>query len=218
MKVSEIFLSIEGEGSRAGLPCVFVRLHGCNLRCSYCDSMYAVEGCDYFEMSVDEIVSKVNSFGVGRVTITGGEPLIHKDVLNLIETLCKSNEVNVETNGAVSISSITSIPAHSEGKLIVTMDWKSYSSNMSHKMIEDNLRLLSSKDVLKFVVGTFEDLQQMFDLLKDNELLCNIYVSPVFGEIEPCDIVKYILDNGLFSCHVQLQLHKFIWDKDKRGV
>ena len=119
MKVSEIFLSIEGEGSRAGLPCVFVRLHGCNLRCSYCDSMYAVEGCDYFEMSVDEIVSKVNSFGVGRVTITGGEPLIHKDVLNLIETLCKSNEVNVETNGAVQFHQLLLSPLIPKASLLL---------------------------------------------------------------------------------------------------
>lgn len=215
MKVSEIFLSVEGEGSRSGLPCVFVRLHGCNLRCSYCDSMYAVIGDDYKEMTVKEISDAVNSYNIHRVTITGGEPLIHEDIIDLITSLKKNNEINIETNGAVDIRCLDSFL---RDEVFVTMDWKSLSSKMSHTMLESNLPLLSRNDVLKFVVGSEEDLNQMKDIVENQSLDCQIFVSPIFGQIDPADIVEFLLNNHLTSCRIQLQIHKLIWDKDRRGV
>ena len=153
MKVSEIFKSIEGEGLRTGLPAVFIRLHGCNLRCSYCDSMYAVEGSDYKQMSVAQILDAVKEFsGITHVTLTGGEPLIHQDVEDLLSLLSSNGyQVNIETNGTVPRK------WHFPG-LFYTMDWKCKSSGMSAKMKMENLETLGANDVLKFVVGTTEDL------------------------------------------------------------
>ena len=126
MKVSEIFKSIEGEGLRTGLPAVFIRLHGCNLRCSYCDSMYAVEGCDYKQISVAQILDAVKEYGdITHVTLTGGEPLIHPDVEDLLCQLSGNGyRVNIETNGTVPCK------WHFPG-LFYTMDWKCKSSGMS---------------------------------------------------------------------------------------
>lgn len=222
MRVSEIFLSIEGEGIRAGLPSVFVRLHGCNLRCSYCDSMYAVEGDDFSEMSVSDIVEAVNQYRVGRVTLTGGEPLIHKDVESLVLELLKNNEVNIETNGSVDLYDILDAveSAKLRDKLIITMDWKSVHSEESNRMVPHNILNLESQDVLKFVVGSEVDLRQMQDVLEHEgtKTNCNVFVSPVFGEIDPATIVDYVLKYHMNDVRVQLQIHKMIWDPNKRGV
>lgn len=220
MKVSEIFLSIEGEGIRTGYPAVFIRLFGCNIACSYCDSMYSVVGDNYTEMTVDEIIDEVDTKypGVDKVTITGGEPLVHEHVAELICKLGENHEINIETNGAVSLEPLRKITGRINPGVIVTMDWKSISSGMSSKMIKENLDLLTHQDVLKFVVGTDEDLLQMKNLLLNNRINCSIFVSPIFGQIEPADIVKFILDNKLYYCRVQVQLHKIIYDPNMRGV
>ena len=154
MKVCEIFKSIEGEGLRTGQAAVFVRLHGCNLRCSYCDSMYAVEGSDFWFMNVGEILAAVETYrtetGVKCVTLTGGEPLIHMGVEELLTALSEAGfEVNVETNGTVPCK--WRLPG-----LFYTMDWKCKSSGMSDRMKMENLATLCKDDVLKFVVGRFE--------------------------------------------------------------
>lgn len=224
MKINEIFLSIEGEGKRTGLPAVFIRTFGCQLCCPYCDTQYACKGEDYKEMSVDNIVDEVLTYGVNRVTFTGGEPLIQPDADELINRLrVEGIEVNVETNGAVPLMD----SAFRSNSYFYTMDWKSISSGMSDKMIPDNLYKLGEQDVLKFVVSTEEDLNQMKDILSqlEKELLSygakiefQVYVSPIFGEIEPKELVEYVLKNHLNNVHVQVQLHKVIWDPDKRGV
>ena len=215
MKINEIFLSIEGEGKRTGLPSVFVRTHGCDLKCSYCDSYYACVGDDYTDMSVDKIISKVLSYGVPRVTLTGGEPLIHNASNYIIHELARRGlEVNVETNGHNKLDALEDRSLN----YFYTMDWKSISSNMSNYMLEENLSRLTEEDVLKFVVGSMSDLDQMLDVLSTHNLVCQVYVSPVFGKIDPKDIVKYVLDHKLNNVHVQVQLHKVIWDPDKRGV
>ena len=166
MKINEIFLSIEGEGKRTGLPAVFIRTFGCQLSCPYCDTQYACKGDDYKEMSVDDIVDKVLSYGVDRVTFTGGEPLIQPDADELINRLRVGGiEVNVETNGAVPLMD----SAFRSNSYFYTMDWKSISSGMSDKMIPDNLYKLGEQDVLKFVVSTEEDLNQMKDILSQLE-------------------------------------------------
>lgn len=214
MLVNEIFSSIEGEGIRAGYPVTFIRLYGCNLHCSYCDTRYSCEGGEFTKMSVEEILDKVAELGFYRVTLTGGEPLIHRDVNDLIHTLVRAGyEVNIETNGAVYVEPYVHSP-----KTIITLDYKSISSGENGKMWLSNIGLLRKKDVLKFVVGSQEDLDDMRRILIEKHPICNIYVSPVFGKIEAKDIVEYIKEYKLENCRVQLQMHKFIWDPQTKGV
>lgn len=223
MRVSEIFASIEGEGIRAGYPAIFIRLFGCNIRCTYCDSQYACTGNDYKEMTVQDIVDAVHEFDdqyhISRVTLTGGEPLLQEpEVYELIEVLTTQDyEINIETNGAVSIQNV--MTTGDPKNIIVTMDWKSVSSGMSEFMLVDNLQYLRKQDVLKFVVGTNEDLDQMLSVLnRFSDLPCSIFVSPVFGQISPATIVEYMLSHKLSDVRIQLQIHKYIYDPNMRGV
>ena len=233
MKVNEIFKSVEGEGLRTGLAAVFVRLHGCNLRCSYCDTMYAVEGNDYRQMTVDEVVAAVESYrsecGVDAVTLTGGEPMLHAEVDDLLRSLSeKGFRVNVETNGTVPCK------WHFPG-LFYTMDWKCESSGMSAKMRMENLETLGAEDVLKFVVGSVEDLEETARVVdelhqrkthacvdgKTSNTMPHIFVSPVFGKLEYEKIVEWMLSEKVMvqnNARFQVQLHKVIWDPDMRGV
>lgn len=226
MKVVEIFKSIEGEGIRAGLPATFIRLYGCNLHCSYCDSQYACTSGEYSEMSIPDIILAVESHGLDRVTLTGGEPLAHKGVQDLLDALSfHGYMVNVETNGSIDLSCFR-FNKYDSDEVVITMDWKSKSSGMSDHMLKSNLARLSEADVLKFVVGSQKDLEQMKDVLtmydeilhQNEQNACHVYISPVFGQIEPKEIVKFILDNGFQNVRIQLQLHKIIWDPNERGV
>lgn len=215
--VSEIFSSIEGEGKRTGYMSIFIRLTGCNLRCSYCDTKYAqVQGRDDSEvLSIDELIDRIKIFPWKRITLTGGEPLLH-DVRDLLWRLCVAGyEVNIETNGAVPL--LKERPAN----VFFTMDWKCPSSGENLKMLENNLFRLKSYDVLKFVVGNIEDLTEMKRIIRKYRGFYNrplFYVSPVFGEIKPADIVDYIKQNKLTDVCVQVQLHKIIWNPNERGV
>ena len=215
--VSEIFYSIEGEGKRTGYLSVFIRLTGCNLRCSYCDTKYAqIQGKDDTEvLTEDEVIARVNSFKCRKVTLTGGEPLLH-DVQSLVTKLSKLGyEVNIETNGAVPL--LKERPAN----VFFTMDWKCPSSGENLKMLENSLFRLKSYDVLKFVVGNIEDLTEMKRIIHKYRGFYNrplFYVSPVFGEIKPADIVEYIKQNKMTDVCVQVQLHKIIWNPNERGV
>lgn len=214
MKVVEIFKSIDGEGKRAGLPTTFIRLYGCNLRCSYCDTRYGCENNNYKELSIKEIIDIVTKLEVKNITLTGGEPLISSDSPQLINELCdRGYIVNIETNGSVDISNINK-------KAFITIDYKCPSSNMESYMNMNNFTLLRSEDVCKFVVGSIEDLNKAKEIIKDYDLenKCQVYLSPVFNNIKPKDIVKFILDNKLYNCKVQLQLHKYIWNPEERGV
>lgn len=227
MKVCEIFKSIEGEGLRTGEAAVFVRLHGCNLRCSYCDSMYAIEGNDYKQMSVDDIVDAIVAYraesGVQCVTLTGGEPLLHAGVDELLQILCdKGFKVNIETNGTVPCK-------WQNSHLFYTMDWKCKSSGMSDKMRIENLATLDHNDVLKFVVGSTEDLYETENIVarlsaikgQGPDKMPHIFVSPVFGTLTYESIVEWMLSSRTMTendARFQVQLHKVIWDPDKRGV
>lgn len=216
-KVNEIFLSIDGEGVRTGLPTVFIRLYGCNLKCSYCDTRYSCENNEYTEMPLMDILEKVLSYGVPRVTLTGGEPLIHEGVKDLINSLVANDiEVNIETNGAVDLDDFWEYKYNS--KVIFTMDYKCASSGMEDKMKLWNLKLLQPKDVIKFVVSNYNELEKMEYILEESECKAQPYVSPVFGAIEPKELVEYILDNKLNNVKVQVQLHKIIWNPNMRGV
>lgn len=213
-RVSEIFTSIDGEGIRAGYPVTFVRLHGCNLACSYCDSTYATQGDDYKLMSMEEIINEVYSKGLCKVTLTGGEPLNNEYAYDLVlELRTRGYEVNIETNGSLPIYRFSYL-----NNTIITMDYKCKSSGMTDKMDVDNFMYLRGQDVLKFVVGDMEDLHQMSDILNKYHIYCNIFVSPVYGKIDPKDIVEYLLENNLENVRLQLQMHKIIWDPNMRGV
>lgn len=223
MKISEIFLSIEGEGIRTGAPAVFVRLFGCNLRCSYCDSMYAVEGSDFQEMSPADVFEKVKSFNTQYITLTGGEPLIHKDVEVLLKMLDDEDfKINIETNG-------TQPKPFGYKNVFCTMDWKSISSGMQPKMKMENLMTLGEDDVLKFVVGTVKDLQDASRVvsLMETEFTARkaklpaFYVSPIFNTMKYEDMVNWILSDDTMrqnNVRFQVQLHKIIWDPNARGV
>lgn len=219
MKVVEIFKSIDGEGKRAGLPTTFVRLYGCNLRCSYCDTKYSYDdNSSVMNMTPYDILERVKMYGVKSVTITGGEPLIHKDIDILLELLITEGfNINIETNGAVDLLPFVAnfAFAHSSGQLFFTMDYKCPSSGCENEMILSNIKLLKPSDVLKFVVETEEDLGRAQSISKN----CNaqVYVSPVFGKIDLAEMTSYVIDH-IPDAKVQLQLHKIIWDKNERGV
>lgn len=197
-----------------------------------CDTLYAVDPQTeedkenaFVTMTPDEILSKCKEFGLTKITFTGGEPLIQKDAPELVALLLDNGyEVNIETNGAVDLKEfndkLVDVLANDEtlNNLIYTLDYKCPSSGMEDKMILDNIDYLNDIDVLKFVVGTQEDLDKMKQIVEQYTPECNIFVSPVFGQIEPKDIVQYILDNNLRNVRVQLQLHKIIYPVDMRGV
>ena len=219
MKVVEIFKSIDGEGIRAGLPVVFVRLYGCNLNCSYCDTPYShtTEQDKAVEMDPGEIIDQIIDSGIPRVTITGGEPLIHQDVEKLIDGLIKYGiEVNVETNGTRPIP--VKYQAGERRLLFFTMDYKCPSSGMESAMNIENLNTLKNCDVLKFVVGCKNDLDAAHSVINSLQSDPQIFFSPVFGKIEPSEIVDYMMEEKMWNCRVQVQLHKIIWDPNERGV
>ena len=210
LRVNEIFDSIEGEGKRAGSLVTFIRLTGCNLRCSYCDTQYAFNEGELF--SVSKIAEQVNRH---RVTITGGEPLMQDNIRFLLDAL-HGHEVNIETNGSIDIEPFFCYP-----QVFFTVDYKCYTSCMSSAMLSKNFDILRKRDVLKFVIGSTIDLEQARRFYtKHYNVLRNriIYVSPVFGQIEPVKIVEYIKENKLYNWRVQIQLHKVIWPPDTRGV
>lgn len=226
MKVIEIFDSIDGEGIRTGQPCTFIRLAGCNLRCSYCDTLYSLFGeaepCEYTEMNADEILDKINT-RFNRVTLTGGEPLFHKDADKLVaELLVKGVEVNIETNGAVDIAEFSKKIPQSD-RLFYTIDYKLPSSGMSNKMIWENFLSLSPNDVIKYVVGSEEDVALMISVTKKlknhYEKMPHIFIGAVYGMYDAQKLVDVIMSEpALCDARFQVQLHKIIWDADKRGV
>lgn len=219
-KVAEIFTSINGEGTRAGELAVFVRLCGCNLRCSYCDTMWAnSENASYTEMTACEIRKAVLETGVKNVTLTGGEPLKAEYAKELLEELLQDDSISaeIETNGSISIKEFDSI----SNRPIFTIDYKLPSSGMEDKMlIAENMPYIKEKDCMKFVAGSEEDLIKAAEIIEKYDLTkrCHVYLSPVFGKIDPAFMVEFMKERKLNGVRLQLQLHKFIWDPNKRGV
>lgn len=223
MKVVEIFESIDGEGKRAGLPTIFIRLYGCNLKCSYCDTAYGCEGDHYAIVSIQEIVDVVKTMGATSITITGGEPLIHPGAKGLIKTLLDEGYwVNVETNGTVDVDDVRNEIGGTKGtgvsKLFFTVDYKCPCSGMEKHMNTEMFSKLRSTDVVKFVVGSEADMDRALEVLEEMQTKAEVYFSPVFGSIQPAAIVDYILKHKLYNCKVQVQLHKVIWNPETRGV
>ena len=220
MRIAEKFISINGEGTRAGELAVFVRFTGCNLRCSYCDTMWANEpGCPYEDMSPVQICDYVRSTGIKNVTLTGGEPLLQKDMGELIGLLIKECgvRVEIETNGAVDLRPFSELP---EGRPVFTMDYKLPSSGCEDRMIAENFSVLEKEDMVKFVSGSRADLERAGEIIEKYGLLdrCHVYFSPVFGKIEPAEIVDFMLNKRMNKARIQIQMHKVIWDPNERGV
>lgn len=209
MKVSEIFYSIQGESYFAGRPCTFVRLSGCNLRCSYCDTRYAYQ--EGIEVSVEEVVAEAERYGCTLVEITGGEPLLQPETPLLAEALIeKGYTVLVETNGSLDIRVLPS-------RAICIMDLKCPSSGMSDKMDFRNLDALDEKDELKFVIQDRSDyVWAKQTLLKFPLRPWRVSFSPVFGVLPLEELASWLLEDRL-EVRLQPQLHKCIWPDASRG-
>ena len=216
--VVEKFVSINGESVRAGEPAVFIRFRGCNLNCTYCDTSWAnTSKAPAQMMEADEIAAYVAETGIKNVTLTGGEPLLQKDIYELIECLMKNgSRVEIETNGSVSIKELSQKPY----RAVFTLDYKLPCSGMEAHMLTENYEYLCADDAVKFVSGSISDLERAAQIIENYKLTekCRVYLSPVFGSIEPAQMVEFMLEHKLNDVRLQLQLHKFIWDPNRRGV
>lgn len=213
--VSEIFYSIQGEGTNAGKPCVFIRLKGCNLRCCWCDTVYAQDAEENEEFTNAKIIyDQIRQYKCQFIEFTGGEPLLQRDVIAFMEFLCDEGyQVAIETNGTISISPI-------DKRVIKIVDIKCPSSGMSQFINFDCLLELGKNDDIKFVISNKEDFLWAKSIVKlyNLENVCNsILFSPVYNFLEPKILAKWILEEHL-KVRLQLQLHKYIWGADIRGV
>ena len=210
MKVCEIFTSIQGESSYAGLPCTFIRLSGCNLRCSYCDTEYAYNAG--MELTEDEIINELSLVGVNLVEITGGEPLLQEGAHHLIERLLNDgHRVLVETNGSQSIKDIDS-------RAVIILDIKTPGSGMVSEMDFSNLDYLKPADEVKFVITGRGDYEWARDLMEERSLheKCVVLFSPVCEALPAKNLVKWIIEDRL-DVRLNLQLHKYIFDGEKES-
>ena len=224
LQISEIYLSIQGESSYAGLPCVFVRLTGCDLRCTYCDSAFAFTGGK--RMTLGDIIGRVEALGCNLVEITGGEPLLQKPVLPLMKGLCDHDRtVLLETSGAHDISKV-------DPRVVRIVDLKCPSSGESDRNLMKNIDHLCPTDEIKFVIGSREDFEWARDRVQqyamDQKVRCVLF-SPAFktaaapGQtkghkgLDPKSLAEWILQEKL-PVRLQLQIHKFVWEPTQRGV
>lgn len=215
LNISEIFSSIQGESTFAGLPCVFIRLQGCNLRCNWCDTPYALDSEQNKNMRfINSIINEVKSYDFNYVCITGGEPLAQKNVNILIDALIKGNYlVSLETNGSYSLENVNK-------KVVKIVDFKTPSSKMLKFNDFNNINFLTKKDEIKFVIADYDDFIWSMEKINKFDLLAkvnSVLMSAVFDRLEPSELAEWILNNNS-SVRLQLQLHKYIWSADKRGV
>jgi 7-carboxy-7-deazaguanine synthase len=217
LRVTEIFHSIQGESTWAGLPCTFVRLSGCPLRCVWCDTEYAFHGGE--KVALQEIVRRVEGMGCSLVEITGGEPLVHPNAFRLAaELLDRDFTVLVETSGAVDVAPL-------DPRVYKIMDLKCPGSGEESKNLWSNLDHLTGRDEVKFVLKDRADYEWARSVIRERGLdqrvgegrLKALLLSPVWGEMELRPLAEWILEDGL-PARLQLQLHKLIWDPESRGV
>lgn len=209
--VNEIILSIQGEGTRSGVPCVLVRLTGCNLDCSWCDTRHARTEGD--EMSVDNILAQVARFGCGLVELTGGEPLCQGPAGGLLEAFCDAGfETLLETNGSLDISQI-------DRRVVRIVDFKCPSSGESERILWSNVNELRPADEVKFVIADRLDYEFARDAAAKHSLgdRCTVIFSPAAGRLDPADLARWILQDNL-PVRLGMQLHKIIWPDKDRGV
>ncbi len=211
IKINEIFHSIQGETTYAGLPTVFVRTTGCNLRCTYCDTKYS-----YYEgefQSVEDILKKIESFGAPYVCITGGEPLLQKEVLPLMKTLCdRGYKVSLETSGSKSCHEV-------DPRVKIILDVKTPDSGATDSFLMENLNFVNEKTEFKFVICSVEDFDWSEKFCRQHDLFKNFMVlySPSYGQVSERWLAENILEKKS-PVRLQLQLHKYIWNADLRGV
>jgi 7-carboxy-7-deazaguanine synthase len=210
LRITEIYYSIQGEGTKAGLPCIFIRLTGCNLRCTWCDTEYGYNGGS--DMSHDDILSEIQQYNCSLVEITGGEPLMQEETPVLVDLLLeKEYTVMVETAGSLDISVLSE-------NVIRIVDMKCPGSGMSDKNDYQNLQRLTDIDELKFVLADKKDFDWSCDLIKKHKLHNReVIFSPVYGDLNLTDLADWILKSNL-NIRMQIQLHKYIWGPDKTGV
>lgn len=218
-RIVETFISINGEGQHAGELAVFIRFAGCNLNCSYCDTAWANQEDTAVQIrSGEELAAYVRESGIHNVTLTGGEPLIQPGIEQLMNQLgaIPDIRIEIETNGSIDISPFVGLQV----RPAFTLDYKLPGSGMETAMRTENYRYLQQEDTVKFVISDQEDLEQARQIIEQYHLsgTCGIYFSPVFGCIEPVEIVNDMLEHKLNQVHLQLQMHKFIWPPEQRGV
>ncbi len=215
--INELFHSIQGESTYAGLPCVFVRLTGCNLRCSYCDTTYAYEGGE--SRTVEEVVNQVKAFPARLVEITGGEPLLQPETTNLVQAFANRGwKVLLETNGAMPIDAV-------DPRATVIMDIKCPGSGMSDRVLWENLSVLKPLDEVKFVLTDRTDYEWALEVIERYRLAEKhiVHLSPAFGVLDPSRLASWMLKPQAAHkpgprVRLQLQLHKYIWPHAERGV
>ena len=211
LKINEIYYSVQGESTHSGCPCIFIRLTYCNLRCSYCDTEYAFY--DGKDMEITDIMSEIKRWDCNLVEVTGGEPLFQEECIDLLNELVNSNyEVMLETGGSLSISDVPK-------KVVKIVDFKCPSSGMVKKNLWSIVDDLQAHDEVKFVIGNREDFDWAKDRITEYSLdkICTLLFSPTFGEIDPQQIVEWILAENL-PVRMQLQMHKMIWSPEEKGV
>ncbi len=212
LRIIEIFASVQGESSLTGLPTTFVRLAACNLRCRWCDTTYSFGRGE--AVAVEQIIETVQKNGCQCVCITGGEPLLQQEVYPLMQTLCNLGyTVSLETSGSLPTNQV-------DERVRVILDIKCPGSKMSKKNHWPNLAQLRSHDEVKFVIADREDYLYSVDVCRRYQLFdkkCELLFSPVFGELEPKQLVKWILEDRL-PIRLNLQIHKFIWSPETKGV
>ena len=211
LTVSEIFHSIQGEGLRAGLPCAFVRLAGCNLRCTWCDTQYAWSGGR--EMTLDEVLAEVAAFRCRRVEVTGGEPLLQPAATDLLHRLAEAGyETLLETNGSQDIGAV-------DPRVVRIVDFKCPSSGEQHANLWSNVAHLTGRDEVKFVLADRGDYDFARRAVAEHRLLeiCPVIFSPVHGRLAPATLAEWILAEGP-DVRLGVQLHKILWPQRDRGV
>ena len=211
LMINEIYHSIQGESSYTGKPCIFIRLTYCNLRCSYCDSEYTFHEGE--EWTIDQIIEKIKIYPCKLVEVTGGEPLFQENCIGLLERLIEEKyEVLLETSGSLSIKNVPK-------KVVNIIDFKCPSSKMMKKNLWENIEYIKEKDEIKFVIANKEDYNWAKQKINEYDLTkkCTVLMSPVYKEIESKEIVEWILKDSL-NIRFQIQLHKEIWDSEKKGV
>jgi 7-carboxy-7-deazaguanine synthase len=207
LKLTEIFLSLQGEARDAGWPTVFVRLTGCPLRCQYCDTAYAFHGGEWW--AIDDIVARVRAFGVRHVCVTGGEPLAQKRCHDLLARLCDAGfAVSLETSGAIDVSAV-------DPRVSRVVDVKTPGSGESGRNRWENLPLLDARDQVKFVICSRGDYEWARDTVREHRLdaRCDVLFSPSKSEVSPTDLADWIVADRL-PVRFQLQLHKLLWNDE----
>jgi 7-carboxy-7-deazaguanine synthase len=207
MLINEIFFSLQGEGPDVGLPTIFVRTTGCNLRCGYCDTSYAYH--DGQEMTIDKILQHMGLWRCQRVCLTGGEPLLQEDLPVLLDVLQEDGYyVSVETNGSLDITPLM------ERAVTACVDWKCPSSGMHQHMRPANIDLLRARDVLKFIIADRQDYEYAMRVMKKHDLVCHVIMQPVWGQAP--ELAGWIVADAL-EVRLSLQLHKLLWG-NRKGV